>query len=106
MVKESSNSYRGRRDLVALGDLITRWTRSSGFDVFLDLGFDTREPWLALVGKDLADSGTPVRIRDGVLTIRAIDAVGATRLRYATDAIRLTCNEALGDDIIKGVVVL
>lgn len=94
------------RELEQLGATVNRWAESNGMDVARNLRIFSAERWREIVGDDLADSGMPLRIRNGTLVIQANNRLGATRLRYASDAIRMLCNELAGSEVIDRVRVI
>ncbi len=93
-------------DLTPVGDLLARFRRRS--PALPDAGeaaLLAPQRWRECLGDDLAEAGRPVRLTEGVLTIEATDAVGATRLRYAEGAIKALLNEAADRDVVRRVVV-
>lgn len=100
---------RGRRrrggEPTSIGEVLAVSARSVGITPVLAALLSDDELWRRTVGADLAESGRPVRCTDGELVIAARDSVGATRLRYAAEALRQAVNEHIGRPEVRAVVV-
>ncbi len=62
--------------------------------------------WTDIVGAELADRCEPVRIANGVLTIRAATQPWATQLRYLVGPLRSKCAEVLGEAVVKDIAIV
>jgi hypothetical protein len=87
-----------------VGDALSTLIRQRGWEEALgNAALWSR--WSDIVGEALADRCEPVRLRRGVLTVRAESQAWATQLRYLTTQLRRRAGEVLGGDPITDVVI-
>ena len=55
------------------------------------------EQWPAIIGEDLADATTPVRIDKGCLTVATVDAACTTEIRFRQQQVCRRIAELCGD---------
>lgn len=70
---------KGDHDPVSIGELLGRMVEQMGWEERVALG-TLRRDWAAVVGDQVAAHSEPVRLADGVLTVRAEAGAWATEL--------------------------
>jgi predicted nucleic acid-binding Zn ribbon protein len=83
-----------------LDSLLQRGPWSAG----LALG-DLARRWDQVVGDALAAATEPVRLQDGVLSVRASTQAWAAQVRFLAPTVRARANEALGRSLVQDVRV-
>lgn len=89
----------------ALSDILGRLIADRGWhDRLRDSQVHQR--WIEIVGEDLAAHVEPVRLRGGVLVMRAESGAWALQLRYLSPWLVQRAQEVLGPDRVERVQIL
>lgn len=90
---------------VALSDLLGRLIADRGwYDRLHDSQVHQR--WIEIVGEELGAHVEPVRLRGGVLVVRAQSGAWASQLRYLSPWLVQRAQEVLGSDRVERVQIL
>jgi hypothetical protein len=87
-----------------VGDALTALVRQRGWEEALR-NATLWSRWSDIVGETLAERCQPVRLRRGVLTVRAESQAWATQLRYLTTQLRERTAEVIGGQPVSEVTI-
>jgi predicted nucleic acid-binding Zn ribbon protein len=88
------------RDPVALGGGLDAVVRRLGGGHAVTM-VRVVEHWPAIIGDDLAEATTPVRIDKGCLTVATVDAACTTEIRFRQQQVCRRIAELCGDDGVE-----
>lgn len=102
--RDAARWERGRAPN-ALSELLGQWVTRRGWqDRLHDSQIHRR--WLEIAGEEIAAHAEPVRLRGGVLVVRAQSGAWATQLRYLTPRLLERAQEVLGADRVERVQIV
>lgn len=102
--RHAPRSERGRAPN-ALSELLGQWVDRRGWqDRLQDSQIHRR--WLEIAGEEIAAHAEPVRLRGGVLVVRAQSGAWATQLRYLTPRLLERAQQVLGADRVERVQIV
>lgn len=91
-------------DPSAVGDLLASLAARRRWQAPL-AGGDLQSRWPEVVGETVAAHSAPVRLKGGVLVVRADSPAWATQLRYLATEIGRQVNAAVGSELVREVHV-
>lgn len=89
----------------ALSELLSQWVDRRGWHESLH-DSQIHQRWLEIAGDEVAAHAEPVRLRGGVLVVRAQSGAWATQLRYLAPRLLERAQQVLGSDRVHRVQVV
>ncbi|MBD8507018.1 DUF721 domain-containing protein [Hoyosella sp. G463] len=87
------------RDPQALGSLANQIAKQRGWSGPIS-GGSVIGHWARIVGPDIAEHATPVRLENGVLSIEAVSTAWATQLRYMQSQVLARIAASVGHGVV------
>lgn len=89
----------------ALSELLSQWIDDRGWHEPLH-DSQVHQRWLEIAGEDVAAHADPVRLRGGVLVVRAQSGAWATQLRYLAPRLLERAQQVLGTERVHRVQIV
>lgn len=102
--RHGARSERGRAPNT-LSELLGQWVDRHGWQDRLH-DSQIHQRWLEIAGEEIAAHAEPVRLRGGVLVVRAQSGAWATQLRYLTPRLLERAQQVLGVDRVERVQIV
>ncbi|WP_149360253.1 DciA family protein [Lolliginicoccus suaedae] len=90
------------RDPQALGSLANQIAKKRGWSGQIS-GGSVIGHWARIVGPDIAEHATPVRLEAGVLSVEAVSTAWATQLRYMQSQVLARIAESVGHGVVTSL---
>ena len=97
-------SAEGRKGSASIGDALASLIKDLGIGKKIREA-EAMEMWTKVVGKQIAEVTTPLKIENGKLFITVTRAAWRNELVYLKDEIKDKINAALKQDIVKEIVL-
>lgn len=104
-MSDSTNDGSSPAGLDSLSDVLGRFITDRGWHERLH-DSQVHRRWTEIVGSDLAAHVQPVRVRGGVLVVRAESGPWASQLRYLSPWLLQRAQDVLGADRVERVQIL
>lgn len=101
---EPDTGWKAGGDPAPLGSAVSSRVEQRGWNERLE-GARIHQHWTEIAGEQLAAHAEPVRLRAGVLVLRAESAVWATQVHYLSGELAARANAVLGPDQVRKVSV-
>lgn len=105
MNRSRTDTESGGGDLSPLGDVLARVIDERGWREQVEDGA-VHTHWTDIAGEQLAVQATPVRLRGGVLIVRARSGPWAAQVRYLSPWLLQRAQEVLGVDQVTEVRIV
>lgn len=89
----------------ALSELLSQWVDHRGWQGALH-DSQIHQRWPEIAGEEVAAHADPVRLRGGVLVVRAESGAWATQLRYLAPRLVERAQQVLGQDRVHRVQIV
>ncbi len=93
-----------RKDPENMGDVLQQYLVAIGADKHIKEIRVTQE-WDKIVGPMIARNTNDISLKDGVLTVKFRSAIIRNEISMRRTSLQKMINDAMGDDIVKNIII-